>query len=446
MSGSTDWLSAIGILLSGLVLGFMFIYSFRRKSGTAVVDQRRLDLEAKRDTLIEQLRGPDVTAEEKARLEIETANVLRELDTKPAKSATQLLSNSATQHATPAAKRAQAAHAAPTKPALSPAVKGFAWGVISVAAIAGLGIYVYSTAKPKNAPQEQAQAAPMTAPQQQQPGAAQAPDPAVQHLEQAVSADPENVDKRITLARAYLDKENMMGVFEQTNAVLAKNPEEPRAQTYNAIVRMAMGQLDEATKMLESATRHDPKNADSWVALAWVRSQKGDKPAAKQAIDAAITNLPADADRLRNVWTQMENAPIAQPASSGVNPHANGGAMPAAMPGAAPATAAGPDAIHLTLSLDKAAAARTGVVYIIARAEGQTGGPPVAVKRLNVTSFPITVDLSSADSMMGQPLPSTVHIEARLDTDGDAATKSPNDPTAVFDRATAGATIALTLK
>jgi cytochrome c-type biogenesis protein CcmH len=442
MSGSTDWLSAIGILLSGLVLGFMFIYSFRRKSGTAVVDQRRLDLEAKRDTLIDQLRDPDVTQEEKARLEIETANVLRELDAKP-KSATQQLSHSATKQpthsATPAAKRA---HAAPPKPALSPAVKGFVWGVASVAAIAGLGIYVYSTAKPKT-PQEQAQAAPMMTQQQPQPGAAQAADPAVQRLEQAVSADPENADKRITLARAYLDKENMMGVFQQTNAVLAKNPEEPRAQTYNAIVRMAMGQLDEATKMLESATKHDPKNPDAWVALAWVRAQKGNKPAAKEAIDAAITNIPADADRLRNVWTQMENAPIAQPASSGTDPHASGGAMPAAVPGAAPAA---PDAIHLTLSLDKAAAARTGVVYIIARAEGQTGGPPVAVKRLNVTSFPITVDLSSADSMMGQPLPSTVHIEARLDTDGDAATKSPNDPTAVFDRATAGATIALTLK
>lgn len=322
---------------------------------------------------------------------------------------------------------------------MNPAIKGFLWGVGSVAVLAGLGFYVYTTAKEKNTSSQQ-QPAPMSAPQLAQ-SAPQPADPAVQKLEQAVSSDPDNAEKRIALARAYLDKENMMGVFEQTNAVLAKNPEEPRAQTYNAIVRMAMGQLDEATKLLESATKHDPKNPDAWVALAWVRAQRGDKPSAKEAIDAAILNVPADADRLRKVWSQMSNAPAAQSASE--SPHAGGGMMPAAAP-EQQAAAAG--AIHITLSLDKAAAARSGVVFVFARAEGQTAGPPVAVKRINVTSFPVTVDLSSADSMMGQPFPQVVRVEARLDTDGDAATKSPNDPHAVVDRTTPGATIALTLK
>lgn len=436
MNGSTDWLSAIGILLSGLVLGFMFIYSFRRKVGVAV-DQRRLDLEAKRDALLDQLRDPDITAEERGRLELETANVLRELDAKPAVTATAA-------QTTTAKPRPVAPQPAVTT-GLNPTIKGFLWGVGSVAAVAALGIYVYTNAKEKNAPPQQQ--APMMA-QQSQAAPQQAPttDPAVQKLEQEVSADPDNADKRIALARAYLDKENMMGVFEQTKAVLDKNPEEPRAQTYNAIVRMAMGQLDDATKMLESATKHDPKNPDSWVALAWVRSQRGDKAHAKEAIDAAITNIPADAGRLRQVWAQMENAPIAQPASSGANPHANAGAMPAAMSGAAPSAAPAADAIHLTLSLAQNAAARSGVVYIIARAEGQTGGPPVAVKRVNVASFPVTIDFSSADSMMGQPLPPAIELEARLDTDGDAATKSPNDPTATVSKVSAGATLALTLK
>lgn len=429
-SGSTDWLSAIGIVLSGLVLGFMFIYSFRKKGGAVAVDQRRLDLEAKRDALLEELRDPDLTPDERTRLELETANVLRQLDSAPA--AAERPAPGAQRPAAPRATRdAQAASG------MNPTIKGFLWGVGSIAALAGLGFYVYSTAKDKNAGQQQP--APMMSPQQAQ----QPADPAVQKLEQEVSSDPANADKRIALARAYLDKENMMGVFEQTNAVLAKNPDEPRAQTYNAIVRMAMGQLDQATTMLESATKHDPKNPDAWVALAWVRSQRGDKTSAKKAIDAAIENVPADAQRLRDVWTQMSNAPTPQTAMA-ENPHANGGMMPGAQT-AAPAASA-PDAIHFTLSLDKAAAARTGVVYIIARAEGQAGGPPVAVKRINVTSFPITVDLSSADSMMGQPLPAAVHVEARLDTDGDAATRGPNDPHAVVDKATAGATIALTLK
>jgi hypothetical protein len=130
------------------------------------------------------------------------------------------------------------------------------------------------------------------------------------------------------------------------------------------------------------------------------------------------------------------------------NPHMKAGALadPAAAPMMAPpAAAAAPDAIHLTLSLSESAATKTGVLYIIGRNPGVTSGPPIAVKRLNVTSFPITVDFSSADSMMGQPLPKKVHLEARLDADGDAATKSPTDPTATADVAT-GATLALTLK
>jgi hypothetical protein len=56
------------------------------------------------------------------------------------------------------------------------------------------------------------------------------------------------------------------------------------------------------------------------------------------------------------------------------------------------------------------------------------------------------VDFGSADSMMGQPIPQKVHLEVRLDTDGDAATKSPGDPVAVQDGVTAGSKVALILK
>jgi hypothetical protein len=86
------------------------------------------------------------------------------------------------------------------------------------------------------------------------------------------------------------------------------------------------------------------------------------------------------------------------------------------------------------------------VVFVIARAQGVTAGPPAAVKRLTATSFPMQVDLSSADSMMGQPLPPKLRLEARIDSDGDPLTKSPSDPIAVNDGAAPGASVTLTLK
>src|ERR1043166_8737931 len=85
MTGSTDWLSAIGILLSGLVLGFLFIYTFcKNRTAAATADLDRRDLEAKRDALIRQLRElTDDEVEERHRLELEAANVLRALESSP---------------------------------------------------------------------------------------------------------------------------------------------------------------------------------------------------------------------------------------------------------------------------------------------------------------------------------------------------------------------------
>jgi hypothetical protein len=74
------------------------------------------------------------------------------------------------------------------------------------------------------------------------------------------------------------------------------------------------------------------------------------------------------------------------------------------------------------------------------------GGPPAAVKRLPISTFPITVDLSAADSMMGQPLPKKMRIEARIDSDGDPLTKDPKDPSAVLDGVMMGQSVSLTLK
>src|SRR6476646_6312591 len=86
MTGSTDWLSAIGILLSGLILGFLFIYTFRKnRTAVATADLDRRDLEAKRDALIRQLRElTDDEVEERNRLELEAAKVSRALEGAPA--------------------------------------------------------------------------------------------------------------------------------------------------------------------------------------------------------------------------------------------------------------------------------------------------------------------------------------------------------------------------
>ena len=393
---TTDWLSAIGILLAGLVVGFMFVYaSMRKKHDTAPHDDlERRDLEAKRDALIAQLRAGDLAPNERTRIEREAAEVLRGLDQSGAPV------SAGEKSVAPPAKGG-----APSSSALA----GFLWGAGTVAAIFFIGWFVTKNATPKEtAP------SPTTPPQ------------SIEQLESTVRANPDDSEARIALAKAYLDRENLMGVFEQTTAVLANNPNDARAQTYQAIVRMTMGQKDEAQKLLAAATRTDPKLTDAWVALAYLRTQQSDNDGAARAIDEAIKQHPEDEQRLRSILAQMQQRSSGGQARSPVQ------------------SSPGP-AIHVKIDLANGARS-TGVLFVFARDENVTAGPPAAVKRVEVTSFPITVDLSAADSMMGQPLPSKMRVEARLDADGNVMTKDPADPKASLDNVVAGANVTLTLR
>src|SRR5207253_696931 len=79
--------------------------------------------------------------------------------------------------------------------------------------------------------------------------------------------------------------------------VLTKSPDDPRALTYQGLVRMAMGQSTEAAGMLERATKIDPKMLDAWVALAWIRGQAGDEESAEKGIQGALKTQPEENDR-----------------------------------------------------------------------------------------------------------------------------------------------------
>jgi tetratricopeptide (TPR) repeat protein len=376
------------MLLSGLIVGFMIFYGMKRRDGKS--DLERKDLEAKRDALIERLRIEGDPGE-RSRLEVEAAEVLKKLDGLGV-------------GARPSGARAPEAAAPAPK---SSAIGGFLWGAGSVAVLAGIGFFVMQSAKPK----DEQSAAPM---QQQQPQ--QQSDAQVRELEAAVQRNPSDLNARNDLAKAYLDRENMDGVVEQTQYVLQRSPEDARALTYEALVRIANNQPDVAKAMLERATKAAPDLIDAWVGLAWVEAQSGRMAEAEAAIGEAKKRRPDQAQRLDTLLQHIKPAEATNP-------------------------------IRITLNLAPGAKMpQQGIIYVMARAAGQASGPPIAVKRLNITEFPLTAEISSADSMSGEKLPEKVHIDVRLDTDGNAMTKTAGDLTAVQDGVAAGQTISLTLK
>jgi tetratricopeptide (TPR) repeat protein len=410
----TDWVSAAGMILSGLIVGFMFWYGMKGRAPKQ--DTARLDLEAKRDVLLQQLREMKETGgsvEEQRRLERETADVLRALD----------------EHAPAKPTHGKTAPADINIAALTRAasIRGFVWGALSVAVLGGIGWFVTQHATPKT--EGTTGGTPMSAsaanPHPNQPP----PDAALQQIEAAVAKSPNDLEMHEQLAKAYLERENLMGVFEQTKYILERSPDDARALTYQALVRMSMGQRDGAAQMLQHAIKSDPQLTDAYVALAWDDVQTGKIADAEKLIAEAGSRHPDEQAKLADVLTKMkEQAKNPQPA-------------------AAPAPAAAGPSVHISLSLDGAAPSPNAVLFVIARASGQTAGPPAAVKRISSPTFPLDLDLTAADSMMGQPLPATVRIEARLDSDGDAMTKNPSDPHAAQDGvATNGAKVSLVLK
>lgn len=400
----TDWTSASAILAAGVVLGVMIIYFVRRRPATG--DAR--ELEAKRDALVAELRGLDASAgDRRTQLEIETAQVLRQIDELKKRPASQAVD-----------------------PLRRATMIGFAWGAGSVLLLAVLAYMVTRSAQTRetNAPITGGQTATMTP--------AQAPpDPAVQQLEAAVQKSPDDLNTRIELAKLYLERDNLMGVFNQTQYILAKSPNDARALTYQALVRMAMGQNADAVGMLQRATQSDPTLLDAWVALAWERTTEGKSDEARAAINEAQKRHPEEKARLEQVYAQMKQQIAARQASTGE--------MPVNHPPIDATQSPAEQPIHITVDIGPGARAKmtpNSVIFVIARGEGVAAGPPAAVKRL---SGPAKFDLSSADSMMGQPLPPRVRLEARIDSDGNAMTKDPNDPVVVQDGIATGSTVTL---
>src|SRR6185437_15914830 len=97
-----------------------------------------------------------------------------------------------------------------------------------------------------------------------------------------------------------------MGVFEQTSYILKRAPNDARALTYQALVRISMGQSEGAVEMLQHAIKSDPKLIDAYVALAWADMQRGKEKDAEELINEAARQHPDQKTKLDDVFARMK--------------------------------------------------------------------------------------------------------------------------------------------
>jgi cytochrome c-type biogenesis protein CcmH len=393
------------------------------------------DLAGKSEALLHQLREledtaskrtPEQLARERYALELEAAKALLALEEKGMSA--KLASKSAT------AEPATPARAARDRAGL----RGFLWGIGSAAGVLLLGLFVYQSAKPREPGGSVTGNTPITG----RPAGGEGADGEEAQIQAALARNPESLDGHLALARLYVERQNWMGAWNETAKVLERAPGNPRALAYQSMVRLAMGQVDVAVNLLTKALASDPDLLDGYTYLALAYARNGRMPEAEAAIAKASRRFPERAADLRQYLTELKGqTPVTQAsaASGAPDPHAGLGT-----PGEGAPQRSGTTGRRVSGTVDVDPSLRNklppgGVLFVFARAAGVTEGPPVAVKRLPAR-FPAAFELSEADSMMGQPLPDPLLIEARLDEDGDPTTRPPTDPKARLDRVKVGRT------
>jgi tetratricopeptide (TPR) repeat protein len=459
-TGTTDWLPGIVALAVGLLAGIALALRSRRSAAAplpAEAPQLR-DLAAERELLVSRLRemgdGTDpATARERYRLELEAARVLLGLERE--------------RPALPAAPVA-AASAPAALAARSPAVP-FLWGVVATSMVFGLVLWVMSQAKERpeggsmtgNA---QVAAGPMDAGGGDAPAQ---PDPELDELKAFADQHPDSVDAQLDLAQAQVQRDQLVGAFESAQKVLQKDPENARAQTYSAVVRSAMGQVDQALATLDDVVKRKPDLTEAWVYRGLVAADAGRYTVAIESWETALKLRPDGAsvisgplERVRQLAKEQASGtgafaagpvPADHPGVKGSLPPGHpslGAAAPAPAVAAAPAPAAAPAAGGVTGTITLAAGARIvpgSLIFVSVRPDGQTGGPPVAAKRLPPGPFPMQFSIGPQDSMMGLPWPDRAQVEVRLDSDGNAMSRDPADPSAKATGVVTGARLDLVL-
>lgn len=445
MSAGTQWLPPLVVLGLGLLAGIVLAFRMARNRRAAtpvarpVDDEQVRDLRVQRDLLLAQLRDLDDTAGKRADDELARARYALELD---AARTLQALDQAES------AAKTRAAQAETQKPAAeTPAPRSSPWvgalwggGVVAFAAVLFFVLQDQMT--------ERAAGGSLTgndvslgAPAGGQ-GAAQ-PDPQMQALVQRVQNNPQDIEAHLDLAQALLDRNQLVEVFQVAQAARALQPDNPSALTYEAVVRHAIGQGDQSMQLLDQAVAKDPTHAEAWVRRGliafelgrWDDAIKSWQTVVEMREDSRSTLEPVIAEARR----RKEN-PDAPPAS----PH-----PPVAQAQPQAQAAADQNALQLVLELDPALEGKVPPgtpLFVSVRPAGVRAGPPAAARRLVTGTFPLVVSIGAGDTMMGQPLPASAYVEARIDADGNAMTRGPDDPTASADGVKPGQQTRLVLR
>lgn len=241
---------------------------------------------------------------------------------------------------------------------------------------------------------------------------------AVAQLEKRLDAEPDNLEGQVLLARSYMAMQQFALARDRYARASRLRPDDgDLAMEYaEAMLRAAPDRRfpPEAIALIDKALAKDPRNQRALFYLGTHQMQQGE-PAKAAATWASLLPLldPGTAASLRRqVDAARETA-----------------GLPALPPETPAAVVAGPGTIDVTIDVAPAlaGAVKPGEVLFVFAQPLDGAGPPFAARRIELSTLPMRIQLSDADSPMPAARLSTqssVRLMARLSRSGDVKAAS----------------------
>lgn len=451
MNGAT-WLPSLVVLATGLGLGLLLAYRLRQASSasrapeSADLQLKIRDLEARRDDLYRRLRSADedrLTAAEISALEESAARVLFQLNQLDRGRLEQASGTGDRSSETPSSSTVRSqSEARPPSPAhrreRSPLITGLAFAAGMVLVVAVLVYWAVRDAQPEN----QTGGSTATVRTGDRPHEGQAQVPAelarqIADLDSRVAANPDDWQSRKQLASSLLAAGDFFEAFNQASQILQRLPEDPDGLFVHGVVRLTMGQSNQALELMDRVLAQHPDHKQALVYRGLALYQMGNVEQAQDTWETGLEMVGGRDPEFEELLAMARSG--TEPAGPGVG-SPNGSGNPQV---ATPSRVGSEEGFALEVDLASGLLVPPGAtLFVFLRTED--GGPPVAARRVVAPSFPAQITLTAADSMMGAELPESGTIVVRLDSDGTASTTSAED-LGVEAPATKGQTTRLTL-
>jgi tetratricopeptide (TPR) repeat protein len=311
MSGG-EWITILIILAGGLALGTVLAIRLRQREEDggdegkeADLDLRIADLEARRDDLYRHLGAEDAETlepSEQDRLEAAAARTLQQLE--QARAELEGIRPGAVSGKKGGGKGTGEEKATGPAGARNPALTGFSLGALLMAVIAVLLFFALRDTRstvpvgvsrpaaeardPSGGARGQTAEEPAMTPHQDLSNMPPEAAEQAQALQVRIQEDPQDLMARKELALLFLSTDQLFPAFQEAQAILEIQPDDPDGLYVQGVVRLAMGQWDQALVLFDRVLAGFPEHIHAHLFRGLALLRVGDVDRAMEAWRAGL--------------------------------------------------------------------------------------------------------------------------------------------------------------